>query len=103
MCDTPIPRVTGCVSSLRVQVGHSPCKYSVVFRVNRGVLGPACVRKLHNPFLRATKCDSCGRKCINYQANLVIRIPVEGRAEFVRTWGPNFDPKGAGGGRMEGG
>ena len=28
----------------------------------------------------------------------VSRITGEGRAEFFRTWGPNFDQKGAGGG-----
>ena len=31
-----------------------------------------------------------------YQVNYVSRITVEGRAEFLRTWGPGFDQKGAG-------
>ena len=33
-----------------------------------------------------------------YQVNTVSRITGEGRAEFLRTWGPDFDQKGAGGG-----
>ena len=31
-----------------------------------------------------------------YQVNLVSRISGEGRAEFLRTWGPDFDQKGGG-------
>ena len=33
-----------------------------------------------------------------YQVNLVSRKTGEGRAEFLRTWGPGFDQEGAGGG-----
>ena len=32
-----------------------------------------------------------------YQVNPVSRITGEGRAEFLRTWGPGFDQEGAGG------
>ena len=35
-----------------------------------------------------------------YQVNPVSRITGEGGAEFLRTWGPEFDQKGAG---LEGG
>ena len=35
-----------------------------------------------------------------YQVNTVSRITGEGRAEFLRTWGPGFDQNGAGGGRV---
>ena len=38
MCDTPIARIRGCVSSLRIEVGDSPCNYSVAIRVNRVML-----------------------------------------------------------------
>ena len=39
-----------------------------------------------------------------YQVNPVCRITGEGRAEFLRTWGPDFDQKGGGrGGGGEGG
>ena len=31
-----------------------------------------------------------------YQVNPVSRISGEGRAEFLRTWGPNFDRKRGG-------
>ena len=31
-----------------------------------------------------------------YQVHTVSRITGEGRAEFLRTWGPDFDQKGAG-------
>ena len=31
-----------------------------------------------------------------YQVNTVRRISGEGRAEFLRTWGPDFDQKGGG-------
>ena len=33
-----------------------------------------------------------------YQVYPVSRITGEGRAEFLRTWGPGFDQEGAGGG-----
>ena len=36
-----------------------------------------------------------------YRVNPVSRISGEGRAEFLRTWGPDFDQKG--GGRAGGG
>ena len=39
VCDTPTARITGCVSSLRIQVGDSPCNYSVATRVNIVMLG----------------------------------------------------------------
>ena len=39
MCDTPIARITVCVSSLiRIYVGDSPCNYNVATKVNRVVL-----------------------------------------------------------------
>ena len=39
MCDTPIARITGCVSSLRIEVGDSPENYSVdCTRVNKVVI-----------------------------------------------------------------
>ena len=31
-----------------------------------------------------------------YQVNPVSRISGEGRAEFIRTWGPDFEQKGGG-------
>ena len=34
-----------------------------------------------------------------YQVNPVCRITGEGRAEFLRTWGPDFYQKGGEGGR----
>ena len=39
VCDTPIARITSCVSSLRIEVGDSACNYSVAIRVNRVMLG----------------------------------------------------------------
>ena len=38
MCDTQIARITGCVSSLRIQVGDFPCSYSVAIRVDMEML-----------------------------------------------------------------
>ena len=38
-----------------------------------------------------------------YQGNPVSRITGEGRAEFLRTWGPDFDQKGGGRGGRGGG
>ena len=32
-----------------------------------------------------------------YQVKPLSRITGEGRAEFLRTWGPGFNPEGAGG------
>ena len=41
--DAPITRVTGCASSLRIQVGDSPWNYSVACtRVNRVMLVSLC-------------------------------------------------------------
>ena len=31
-----------------------------------------------------------------YQVNPVSRISGEGKAEYLRTWGPDLDPKGGG-------
>ena len=42
MCDTPIARITSCVSSLRISVGDSPYNYSVAIRVNRMILVSLC-------------------------------------------------------------
>ena len=61
MCDTPIARVTGCVSSLKIYVGDSPCNYSVAIRV---MFISLCAETI-NPLLRGTKSDSCARKCIS--------------------------------------
>ena len=46
VCDTPIARITGCVSSLRVQVGDSPCNYSVAIRVNSVMLVSLCAETI---------------------------------------------------------
>ena len=35
-----------------------------------------------------------------YQVNPVSRISGEGRAEFLRTWGRDFDLEGGGGGTV---
>ena len=37
-----------------------------------------------------------------YQKNPVSRITGEGRVEFLRTWGPDFDQKGGGRGGGDG-
>ena len=42
MCDTPIARITGCVSSIRIYVGDSPYNYSVDTKVNRVKLVSLC-------------------------------------------------------------
>ena len=44
-----------------------------------------------------------GRNSSVYQVNPVRQIAGEGRAEVLRTWGPDFDQKGAGEGTREGG
>ena len=94
---TPIARIAGRVSSLRREVGDSPWNYSVACtRVNRVMLVSLCA-ETKNPCLRGTKSDSCGRKCISYQVYPVTRITSEGRAEFLRAWGPGFEQEGAAG------
>ena len=44
VCDTPIARITGCVSSWRIWVGDSPCNYGVLIAigVNRVMLVSLC-------------------------------------------------------------
>ena len=47
MCDTPIARITGWVSSLRIYAGDSSCNYnSVAIRVNRVMLGSLCAETM---------------------------------------------------------
>ena len=46
VCDTPIARITSCVSSIRIQVGDSPCNYSVAIRVSRVLLGSLCAETI---------------------------------------------------------
>ena len=47
VCDTPIARITGCVSLLRISVGDSPCNYSsVAIRVNRVMLVSLCAETI---------------------------------------------------------
>ena len=46
MCDSPIARITGVVSLLRIYVGDSPCNYSVAITVNRVMLGSLCAETL---------------------------------------------------------
>ena len=46
VCDTPIARITGCVSSVRIYVGDSPCNYSVAIRVSRVILGSLCAETI---------------------------------------------------------
>ena len=51
VCDTPIARVTGCVSSLRTEVGDSPWNYSVACtRVNRVMLANLCAETIKPVF-----------------------------------------------------
>ena len=51
VCDTPIACISGCVSSLRIYVGDSPCNYSVAIRVNRVLLGSLCAETIKKPVL----------------------------------------------------
>ena len=45
--NTPIARITGCLSSLSIYVGDSPCNYSVAIRVNRVMmLGSLCAETI---------------------------------------------------------
>ena len=44
--DTPIARITGFVSSLRILVGDSPCNYSVAIRVSRVMLVSLCAETI---------------------------------------------------------
>ena len=51
VCDTPIARITGCVSSsLRIEVGDPPCNYIpgsvVAIRVNRVMLVSLCAETI---------------------------------------------------------
>ena len=50
MCDTPIARVTGCVSSLMIQVDDSPRNYSVAIRVDRVMLVSLCAEAIRPVF-----------------------------------------------------
>ena len=63
MCDTPIARITSCVSSLKIEVGDSPYNYSVAIRVDRVMLVSLCAETI-KPVSDGSKSDSCGGKCI---------------------------------------
>ena len=94
MCDTPIARITGCVFSLRIQVGDSHCNYSVAIRVNRVMLGRLCADNYKTRFCGGQYLTAVEGNASVYQVNPVSRITGEERAEFLRTWGPGFDQKG---------
>ena len=56
---------TGCVSSLRIQVGDSPYNYSVAIRVNRVMLGSLCAETI-KPVSDGDRIRQlCGRKSIS--------------------------------------
>ena len=64
LCDTPIARVTGSVSSK--DIGRRiPLKLQCSYQGQQGNVSQVCARKQKNPFLRGTKSDTCGRKCIS--------------------------------------
>ena len=46
LCDTPIARIKGCVSGLRLWVSDSPCNYSVAIRVNGVMLVSLCAETI---------------------------------------------------------
>ena len=50
VCYTPIMRITGCLSSLRISVGDSPWNYSVAIRVNRVMLVSLCAETMKPVF-----------------------------------------------------
>ena len=50
VCDTPIARIMGCVSSLRIWVGDSPYNYSVATRVNRVIIVSLCAEPIKPVF-----------------------------------------------------
>ena len=51
VCDTPIARITSCVSSFK-DIGRpdSPCNYSVAIRVNRVMLVSLCAETMKTRF-----------------------------------------------------
>ena len=69
VCDTPIARSTGCVSSLRyILVGDSgplELQCSLYQGPNRVMLINLCAWKLQQSSLRGTKSDSCEGKCVS--------------------------------------
>ena len=54
VCDTPIARITGCLSSLRMYVGDSPCNYSVAIRVVPVILVSLCAETTKSVLTGAT-------------------------------------------------
>ena len=85
VCDTPIARITGCVSSLRIQVGDSPWNYSVACtRVNRVMLFYCIKNIINTSAVSSTKlglilivCASCviHRPLVIYR-RIILGIPI---------------------------
>ena len=50
-----------------------------------------CVRKLYSPFMKGTNLINVEGNASVYQVNPVSRTTGDGRAEFLRSWGPGFD------------
>ena len=81
----------GCLSSVRILVGDLPCNYSVAIRVNRVMLVSLCAETIYT-FIRGTKCDSCGRKCISLSTKSCQPNNRCGECEiFMDVGGPRFD------------
>ena len=70
MYDTPIARITGCLSSIKIKVGHS--LELACTRVNRVMLVCLCTETIKKLVLRGTKYDGCGmHQCITYILQLI--------------------------------
>ena len=83
-CDTPIARITGCVSSLRIWVGDSPGKlYSQCsYQGQQGDVSQSVRGNYKTRFWGGRNLTTVEGNASVYQVNPVSRITGEGRAEF---------------------
>ena len=91
VCDTPIARITGCVSLLRILVGDSPFNYSGAIRVNRVMLVSLCAETIKTRFCGGQNVTAVWKEMHPFIKWILCKITGEGRAVFFWTWGLNLD------------
>ena len=91
MCDTPIARITGCMSSLRKEVSDSSWNYiATCTRVNKVMLVCLCAGTIKPDLEGDKKMTAVEGNASVYQVNPVSRISGEARAEFFMDVGAWF-------------
>ena len=97
MRDTPIARITGCVSSFIKDVGRRlPLQLQCSYQGQQGDVRKSVRGNYKTRFGGGQNLTAVERNASVYQVNPVSRITGKGRAKVLTTWGPDIDQKGGG-------